>query len=87
MAQNHLPDWDQLTRKPVVPGLQGNEIPRAWRGLIGVRLFCREIDRDYSTPPDGFEPSTDCLEDNFRPSRSRIFEAMNDFLMPGVDWG
>ena len=25
--------------------------PRTWRGVIGVRLFCREIDSDYSTPP------------------------------------
>ena len=40
----------------------GNKKPRTWRGMIGVRLFCREIDGDYSTPPDGFEPSTDCLE-------------------------
>ena len=25
--------------------------PRIWRGVIGVGLFCREIDSDYSTPP------------------------------------
>ena len=29
----------------------GQQKPRAWRGVIGVRLFCREIDSDYSTPP------------------------------------
>ena len=25
--------------------------PAHWRGVIGVRLICREIDSDYSTPP------------------------------------
>lgn len=31
--------------------LQGNEKPRTSRGVIGVRLFRREIDSDYSSSP------------------------------------
>ena len=35
----------------MTPRLHGNKKPRTWRGIVGVRLFCREIDSDYSTPP------------------------------------
>ena len=49
-SQPQLPMIDQLKRKPMTLRFQSNKKPRTWRGLIGVRLFCREIDNNYSTP-------------------------------------